>query len=213
MDPKLIEHTLLKVDAQKEDINNLCLEAIEHNFGAVCVPPYYVKYAKEIVQSHNIKVVTVIGFPFGYQGKNIKAEESQKAISDGADEVDMVMNLAAFKSAIYADVASDIESVATICRLKNAKLKVIIEISLLSNTEIIKACEICADSGADYVKTSTGFNGEGATIEAVKIMRNVLPKKIRIKAAGGIKSKKTAEALIEAGADRIGSSSGIELIK
>jgi len=209
---KIIEHTLLKPGANKDDIKNLCKEAVEYQFHGVCVPPYYVRLAKEYLKDEPAKVITVIGFPFGYQTKGTKVEETKKVIEDGADEIDMVINIAAFKSEDLNYVREDIESIATICRLRNKALKVIIETCLLSPEEIIKICELVGEVGVDFIKTSTGFNGEGATVENVKLIRQSTPLRIKIKAAGGIKTRAFAEELIKAGADRIGTSSGIAIV-
>jgi deoxyribose-phosphate aldolase len=209
---KYIEHTLLKPGVTKDDIRKLCKEAVEYQFHAVCVPPYYVRLAKEIIKDESVKVVTVSGFPFGYETKATKVEETKKAIEDGADEIDMVINIAAFKSDDFTYVKEDIESIATLCRLKNKTIKVIIETCLLSPDEIIKICDLVGEVGVDFIKTSTGFNGDGATVENVKLIRMHTPKKIKIKASGGIKTKAFAEKLIKAGADRIGTSSGIEIV-
>jgi deoxyribose-phosphate aldolase len=209
---KLIEHTLLKPGATKDDIRQLCKEAIEHQFHGVCVPPYYVRLAKEFIKDEPVKVITVSGFPFGFETKATKVEETKKAIEDGADEIDMVINIAAFKSEDFTYVKEDIESIATLCRLRNKTLKVIIETCLLTDEEITKMCELIGEVGVDFIKTSTGFNGEGATVEHVKLIRQSTPKKIRIKAAGGIKTRAFAEELIKAGADRIGTSSGIDIV-
>lgn len=207
-----IEHTVLKVDTTEKDIKKLCTEAIKHDFYAVCVPPYYVKYARKFLSEKDIKIVTVVGFPFGYNTIIGKAEETKRVIESGADEIDMVMNIAAFKSGNYPHVSSDIRNVSTLCRLGNLVLKVIIETALLTEKEIKKACEICAAEEVDFVKTSTGFNGKGANVKDVKLMRSLLPPNIKIKASAGIKDYKTAIALIKAGADRIGTSSGVELV-
>jgi|APSaa5957512622_1039677.scaffolds.fasta_scaffold06832_2 deoxyribose-phosphate aldolase len=207
-----IEHTLLKADATKADIEKLCEEAIENDFAGVCVPPYYVKAASAALLEKKPKVITVVGFPLGYNLIAAKVEESRKAIEEGADEIDMVMNVAAFKSGDFSHVKDGIESVATFCRLKAKPLKVIIETGYLSKEEIVKACEICAEVEVDYVKTSTGYNG-GATVEDIQLMRENLPAKIKLKASGGIRDRKFAEALIKAGADRLGTSAGIQIIK
>ena len=209
---KYIEHSALKPDLTLQDIQLLCNEAIEYGFCAVCIPPYFVQHAKKILKKNEIKIVTIVGFPFGYNTVSSKVEETKKAIISGAHEVDMVMNIAAFKSGDYASVQNDIQSVVTACHLQNRKVKVIIEIAYLSDEEIKLACKICADCEADFVKTSTGFGPAGATIEAVKMMRSALPQKILIKAAGGIRDKKFAEELIEAGATRIGTSSGVAMM-
>jgi deoxyribose-phosphate aldolase len=207
-----IEHTILKADTVKADIDKICGEAIENQFVGVCIPPYFVKYGKEKLKDSDIKLVTVVGFPLGYQTISTKVEETRKALEDGADEIDMVINVAALKNGDFNHVKDGVESVATLCRLKGKVLKVIIETALLSEEEIIRACEICADIGVDYVKTSTGFN-EGAKVEHIKLMRKTLPDKIKIKASGGIRDRKFALQLIKSGADRLGTSSGLKIIQ
>ncbi|MEA3496723.1 MAG: deoxyribose-phosphate aldolase [Bacteroidota bacterium] len=209
---KYIEQTLLKPDATKEQIKALCIEALEYNFVGVCIAPYFVKYANNILENSAVKIVTVVGFPMGYQSITSKVEETKKALEDGANEIDMVINISALKSKEYNHVKDGIEGIATLCRLRSKPIKVIIETCLLTEDEIIKACEICADIEVDYVKTSTGVNCEGATIENVKLMRKILPKKIKIKAAGGIRDYKFAKELIKAGADRLGTSSGVKIV-
>lgn len=208
-----IEHTILRPDTTREQVARLCDEATAFQMAAVCVPPYFVRYASELLAKSKVKVVTVVGFPLGYSSIPGKIEEAKKAIEDGADEIDTVMNIAAFKSGDFAQVKDGIESLCTLCRLKNKVLKVIIETCLLSDEEIVQACQICAEAGADYVKTSTGFNGEGAKEEHVRLMRQVLPPKIKIKASGGIRDRDTALELIHAGADRIGTSSGVKILQ
>lgn len=207
-----IEHTNLKADCVKEDIIKLCNEAIEHHFHGVCVSPYYLQLAKKTIGKKPIKLVTVVGFPLGYSTVGAKVEEAKKAIIAGVDEIDMVMNINAFKNGDMQTVLNDIQSVVTVCHLQNKKIKVIIETAYLSDEEIKLACKACIDCEVDYVKTSTGYASNGADIEKVKLMRKTLPKKIKIKAAGGIKTKKDAIAFIEAGADIIGSSNSIEII-
>jgi deoxyribose-phosphate aldolase len=207
-----IEHTLLKPDTTSEQIKKLCAEAMEHNFYAVCVPPFYTGEAIKALSKSKVKTVTVVGFPLGYNLTPVKVEECRKAIDEGVDELDMVMNIAAFKDANYKEVQKDIQSVSDFAHLHNKLMKVIIETSCLNNEEIKKACEISAKGGADFVKTSTGFNGAGASVEIIKFMRNVLPKKIKIKASGGINNKIFAIDLINNGADRIGTSSGVKII-
>ena len=208
-----IEHTLLKPFATKEDIITLCKEAEDHGFFAVCLPPYYVQLAKKTLgaKSH-VKVVTVVGFPLGYSTVGAKVEEVKKAFIDGADEIDMVINLAAYKSGDSTAFTNDVSSVVTACHLQNKVVKVIIETAYLSNEEIIDICKICTECGVDFVKTSTGYAPSGATVEAVKLIRETLPAKIKIKASGGIKDPQFALELIQAGAERIGTSAGIELI-
>lgn len=207
-----IEHTILKADCVEADIEKICAEAIEHNFKGVCVPPTYVNRAARLLQGKKSNVITVIGFPMGYSVTPVKVEEVRKAIDDGAAEIDMVINISAFKSKNYKAVQKDIESVADFTHLHNKLIKVIIETGLLTDEEIRKACNIAAKAGADFLKTSTGFNGAGASVNAVKIMRDVLPKKIKIKASGGIRERKFAIGLVEAGADRIGTSSGVNIV-
>jgi len=207
-----IEHTNLKPDCTNKDIIKLCHEAIKYNLYGVCVSPYFVQLAKKTIGKKDIKIITVAGFPLGYSTVGAKVEEVKKAIIGGADEVDMVMNISAFKSLDYQTVQNDIQSVATVCHLQNKKIKVIIETALLSEEEIRKICKICSDCEVDYVKTSTGFASSGAEVESVKLMREILPAKIKIKAAGGIKTAKQALDLINAGADKIGSSNSINLI-
>ena len=208
-----IEHTNLKPNAVNEDIIKLCNEAMEHGFYGVCVAPYFVQLAKKTLKKSEVKIISVAGFPFGYNTVSSKVEETKKAINSGADEVDMVANISAFKSGDLAAVQNDIQAVVTACHLQNKLVKVIIETCYLNEEEIKLLCKICADCEADFVKTSTGFGPEGASVEAVKIMRKCLPTKIKIKAAGGIKSKAFAEELIAAGATRIGSSASIELVQ
>lgn len=208
-----IEHTILKADTSLKDIKRISLEAIENELFGICIPPYFVKAAKKELQDSEVKIVTVIGFPLGYSTTPSKAEEAKKAIDEGADEIDMVINVAALKAKDYAYVTNDISTIFSIVHIKGAKLKVIIETALLTEEEKLKALEICAEVQVDFVKTSTGFAKSGAKIEDIKLMRANLPKKIKIKASGGIKTKEQALDLIKAGANRLGASSSIELIK
>jgi deoxyribose-phosphate aldolase len=207
-----IEHTNLKPDSTLSDITRLCEQAIEHHLYGVCVAPYYVQHAKKIIKKAPVKIITVVGFPLGYSTVAAKVEETKKAIISGADEMDMVMNIAAFKSGDMATVQNDIQAVTTACHLQNKVVKVIIETSYLTDDEIRNACRICADCEVDFVKTSTGFSSVGATLEAVTLMRKVLPAKIKIKAAGGIRTAEEAYKFIQAGAARIGTSSGDTMI-
>ena len=207
-----IDHTLLRPDADERMIVSLCAEAETYGFAAVCIPPCFVKLAVNSLNGHKIKIATVIGFPFGYQTAEVKFFEAHKALTSGAAEIDMVMNLAAFKSGHYEEVENEIGEMATLCHFKNAKLKVIIETALLSEAEIIKACQICTEAEADFVKTSTGFSSRGASVADIKLMRENLPHYIKIKASGGIKDLAFAKELILAGADRIGTSAGIQLV-
>ncbi|MBF9251939.1 deoxyribose-phosphate aldolase [Pontibacter sp. 172403-2] len=208
-----IDHTLLRPEATDAQIRQLCDEARNYGFAAVCVPPCYVQLAKDqLGPGALVKIATVAGFPLGYQHAKIKLMETDQALADGAAEIDVVMNISAFKSGRYKQVQDELSDVASLCHLKNAALKVIIETALLAADEIEKACELCVAADADYVKTSTGFAASGASAADVKLMRRVLPGHIKIKAAGGIKTFADAEALIKAGADRLGCSAGIQIV-
>jgi deoxyribose-phosphate aldolase len=208
-----IEHTVLKADTSLKDIKRVSKEAIENEFYGLCIPPYFVKAAKKALQDSQVKIITVIGFPLGYSTTPSKVEEAKKAIDEGADEIDMVINVAALKAKDYAYVTNDISTIFSIVHIKGAKLKVIIETALLTKEEKLKALEICAEVQVDFVKTSTGFAKSGAKVEDIILMRENLPKKIKIKASGSIKTKEQALALINAGANRLGVSSSLELIK
>ena len=211
---RFIEHTLLKQDAKKEDFEKLYEEAIENKFFGVCVNPAYVKDAVEKVQKYGVKVVTVIGFPLGANTTEVKTFEAQKALADGADEIDMVINVSKLKDKDYDYVINDIKSVKKVCADK--KLKVILETDLLTKDEIGTACELCIKAGADLVKTSTGFvkNGVGAKEEDVKLMsETVKPHGLMVKASGGIREREAAIKMINAGADRLGTSSGVKIIQ
>ena len=208
-----IEHTLLKQDAGQDDFEKLFEEAKEHDFLGVCINPAYVKKAKEALKDTNTKVVTVIGFPLGANKTEVKAFETSCAVADGADEVDMVINVTALKDKDYDYVREDIKAVKIAA--KEAPLKVILETDLLTKDEIKKACEICVEAKADFVKTSTGFvkNGVGAKAEDVKLMyETVSPYGLKVKASGGIRDKETALKLFEAGAERLGTSSGVKIV-
>lgn len=208
----MIDHTLLKPDATKENIKKLCNEAKEYNFFSVCVNPQYVRLAKECLNGSNVKVATVIGFPLGSSTKEVKAFEAQDAINNGADELDMVINIGALKDKDYDTVRDDIKAVVATAKGK-ALVKVIIETCLLKKEEKIMACKLALEAGADFVKTSTGFSTGGAKVEDIKLMKEVVKDKMGIKASGGIRDTKTALAMIEAGATRIGASSSIAIVK
>jgi deoxyribose-phosphate aldolase len=207
-----IEHTNLKPDATHQDIIKLCEEAVEHKFYGVCVSPYHVQLAKKTIKKAPVKIITVVGFPFGYNTVASKVEETKKAIIGGADEVDVVMNIAAFKSGDDATVLNDLQAVIMACHLQNKVAKVIIETALLTKEEIEKACRLCVDSEADFVKTSTGYASSGAKVEDVELMRKILPAKVKIKAAGGIRDNATAIAMVNAGATRLGTSSSLAIM-
>ena len=209
---KYIEHTLLKQDATDSDLDRLFQEAKENDFLGVCINPCFVSKAKHALLGTNIKIVTVIGFPLGANRSDVKAFEAQKAVEDGADEIDMVLNVSKLKDKDYEYVKKDIDTVRKAC--PNNVLKVILETDLLTKDEIKKACEICIEAKADLVKTSTGFvkNGEGAKVEDVELMHNTVSSHgLRVKASGGIRDAQKALALIHAGADRLGTSSGVKI--
>ncbi len=210
---KHIEHTLLKQDAKLEDFIKLFNEAKEHQFLGVCINPAYVKLAKEHLKDSDVKIVTVIGFPLGANRSDVKAFETSKAVEDGADEIDMVINVTAIKNKDYNFVVNDIKAVKAACQDK--PLKVILETDLLEKDEIKKACELCIEAKADFVKTSTGFvkGGVGAKAEDVKLMyETVSPYGLKVKASGGIRDKEAALKMLEAGAERLGTSSGVKIV-
>lgn len=204
---KYIEHTLLKPTATERDIINLCHDAIEHQFYAVCVNSCYTALAKQLLQDTGVKVCTVIGFPLGGMCTAAKAFEAKKATEDGANEIDMVINLGFLKSKNYVSAFKDIRDVKL--AIGNIPLKIIIEISELNKNEIIKACEICLDAKADIIKTSSGFSKRGATLIATKIIKKTIKDKAQIMVSGGIEDYDTAIKYLEAGAARIGTSKNL----
>lgn len=210
--PEMIDHTLLKADSTKDKVEILCKEAIDNNFAAVCVNPFYVKHCSNLLKGSSVKVATVIGFPLGATTKEVKAFETMNAINNGAEEIDMVINIGALKDKDYLTLREDIQAVLDETKDK-AILKVIIETSLLDESEIRKICEICLDIGVDYVKTSTGFSTGGATVENVKFIKSIVKDRAKIKASGGIRDLDTARKMIEAGADRLGTSSGVKIVE
>ena len=206
-----IDHTLLKATATEQDIINLCNEAKTHQFFSVCVNSCYVSLAKAQLKDTDVKVCSVIGFPLGAMSTKAKVEETKQALKDGADEIDMVLNVGFLKSKNFDAVWQDIEAVKQV--MPHNTLKVILETCYLEEIEIIKASELAINSGADFIKTSTGFGTGGATINDVKLMKSVAKKcNVKIKASGGIRDTKTAKAYIEAGAERIGTSNGIAIV-
>lgn len=208
-----IDHTILKPDTNTEDIRHLCEEAIAHQFAAVCVPPYFVKNAYQLLEDSTVKVATVIGFPMGYSATFAKVEEIKRAIDEGAHELDVVINLCAVKSRNWNYVQNDIASMTTATHLKARKIKVILETGLLTEEEIRRMAAICREVEPDFVKTSTGFSGGGATLQVVEMLREELNgTPIKIKASGGIRTAEDARAMIEAGAERLGSSSGVRIV-
>ncbi len=208
---KTIDHTMLHAHAKEDDILKLCREAIEYKFAAVCVNPIYVPLAYEILRNTGIKVCTVVGFPLGSTFKEIKVEEARRAVEEGATEIDMVINLPMLKSEKYDYVEDEIREIKQ--AVGENILKVIIECCYLTDEEKIIAAKIAERAGADYIKTSTGFGFSGAKIEDVKLLRSVLSPSIKIKAAGGIRTGEQAISFLEAGADRLGTSSGTQIIE
>lgn len=208
---KIIDHTLLQPDTPVSEIKRLCREAKENEFCAVCVPPMYVVTAKQELQGSSVRVATVIGFPYGYASTMAKVEDIKRAIEEGADEVDVVINLGAVKSGQWNVVSADVDRMVTAIRLRGKQIKVIVETALLSDAELEKICEICNQAKPDFVKTSTGTRG-GATEFHVRSLRRQLDPEIKIKASGGIRNYDVAKQMIDAGADRIGTSSGLAIV-
>lgn len=209
----LIDHTLLKPEATEDQVAQLCYEAKKFNFAAVCVNPNWVKLCRQLLQGSPVKVASVVGFPLGAHATEGKVFETAQAIKDGADEIDMVMNIGALKSGDYQVVERDIHAVVEVAHALGAIVKVIIEAALLTDAEKIKACELSKAAGADYVKTSTGFGPGGATAHDVALMRQVVGPAIGVKAAGGIRDLKTVDEMVAAGATRIGASAGVKIIQ
>ena len=208
---KHIDHTLLKSEATSADIASLCEEAVEHGFASVCVPPCFVPQSRQLLYGSGVAVCTVVGFPLGYQATETKVFEARQAVSAGAAEVDMVINLGSVRNADFNAVGDDVRRV--VAAAENAVVKVIIECCLLSNAEKRKLVDIIAESGADYVKTSTGFAASGATLEDVKLLAECSAGRIKVKAAGGVRDWASCRDMIAAGADRIGTSAGVVILR
>ena len=206
-----IDHTLLRPDATEVQIVQLCAEAAAHGFATVCVPPCYVALATARLADTGVGICTVIGFPLGYSTASVKFKEAEVALYDGATELDMVLNISALKSGKTDAIQAEILDLADLCHVHQALLKVIIETALLTEVEIALACRLCVGGEADFVKTSTGFASRGASVADVALMRRSLPAGVRIKAAGGIRTRAAALALLAAGADRIGSSKSLAM--
>jgi deoxyribose-phosphate aldolase len=209
-----IDHTLLRPAASETDIRKVCEEAWIHQFKAVCIAPVYVPYMIEMLEfcPVRIEVATVIGFPMGYSTTKVKVAEALDALQNGATELDVVMNISQFKSMAYLSVREELKQIADLTHEHNALLKVIIETAYLDSFDLYTACEICAESNADFVKTSTGFAPTGADAEIIRKMRAILPPNVKIKASGGIKTRAQAIEMIEAGAERIGTTSAVSII-
>lgn len=208
----MIDHTLLKAEATKEQIEKLCAEAKEFGFASVCVNPTWVKYCSELLQDSNVLVCTVIGFPLGANTTAVKVFEAKDAIANGAQEVDMVINIGALKDQNFELVQADIAAVVEAAK-GSAIVKVIIETCLLTEEEKVKACELSVAVGADFVKTSTGFSTGGATAEDIALMRKTVGPELGVKASGGVRSLEDMQKMVEAGATRIGASSGVAIMK
>ena len=214
-----IDHTVLKPTTTYADIKKLCEEALQYGFAAVCIPPPLVKQARELVKGSAatkdspVKVATVIGFPFGYSVAKAKLAETEQAIQDGADELDVVINLIALKGGVWNYLEKEMQPLLTLAHEQGRIIKVIIESGVLTDEEIIRCCSLYGGMGADFLKTSTGYAEKGASVEAVALMRQNLPANIKIKASGGIRDYSFARQLVEAGADRLGCSASIAIVK
>ena len=208
---KMIDHTVLKADTPLETVKRICDEAMEYGFASVCINPCHVAYCADYLKDSDVNVCTVIGFPLGANTSAVKAFETKDAIANGADEIDMVMNIGALKDKNYDLVRDDVKAVVEAAN--GTIVKVILETCLLTEDEIKKACELCVEAKADYVKTSTGFSTRGATIEDVRIMKEAVHGKAKVKAAGGVRTPEDMVKIVAAGADRIGTSAGCSLVK
>jgi deoxyribose-phosphate aldolase len=208
----LIDHTLLKPDASRQEVEQLCREAAQFCFASVCVNPNWVPLCREMLRGSGVKVCTVVGFPLGAHMPDVKAYETRRAVEQGAEEIDMVINIGALRSKDYALVEQDIRGVVQAAG-RDTVVKVILETSLLSREEKIMACSLAKAAGADFVKTSTGFAGGGATVEDVSLMRETVGPEIGVKASGGIRTQEDAQAMVAAGATRIGASAGVKIVR
>ena len=208
---KMIDHTVLKADTPLETVKKICDEAMEYGFASVCINPCHVAYCADYLKDSDVNVCTVIGFPLGANTSAVKAFETKDAIANGADEIDMVMNIGALKDKNYDLVRDDVKAVVEAAN--GTLVKVILETCLLTEDEIKKACELCVEAKADYVKTSTGFSTRGATIEDVRIMKEAVHVEAKVKAAGGVRTPEDMVKIVAAGADRIGTSAGCSLVK
>lgn len=210
---RMIDHTLLKPDTTSAEIAQLCHEARTYHFASVCINPTYVKLSADLLKGSDVKVCTVIGFPLGATPPEVKSYETQQAIRDGATEIDMVINVGALRSGDYKLVLKDVATVVNTAHAANAICKVILETSKLNDEQKVVACQLAKVAGADFVKTSTGFGGGGATVADVSLMRYVVGHDMGVKASGGVRSLQDAQAMIAAGATRIGASAGVKIVK
>jgi len=210
---RYIDHTILKPTTSHIEISKICREAVEYGFAAVCVPPPFVAFAlRELGGRGGVKVATVIGFPFGYSVASAKLAEVEQALADGADELDVVINLVALKAGDWGLLEKEMRLLTTAIHTAGKIVKVIIESGVLSDEEIIRCCSVYSGVGVDFLKTSTGYAEKGASVEAVRLMRAHLPAGVRIKASGGIRTAALAQQLIDAGADRLGCSASVEIV-
>ena len=207
-----IDHTTLKAFTTEEDVRKLCEEAKTHHFYSVCLPPSYLEKARKFLKDSEVKLCTVIAFPLGYEVTTAKVDELRRVEEIGVDEVDVVINIGAIKNQDYDYVNIELNNLATFCSIKGLTLKIIIETCYLTKEEIVKVSNLCVENGVDFVKTSTGFGTGGATVEDVKLIKSVVGDKAKVKASGGIRNREDALAMIAAGADRLGASSGIKII-
>lgn len=209
---KSIDHTILKPEATPDDVIEICNEALEYKFASVCVNSCYAPLVTSILESSEVKTCVVVGFPLGAMSTASKVAETKDAIEYGANEIDMVINIGMLKQAEYQYILNDIKAVSDTAHEMNAICKVIIETSLLTDEEKVKACLISKEAKADFVKTSTGFNGGGATVEDISLMKRVVGDELKVKASGGVRSHKDAVSVLNAGADRIGASAGVKIV-
>ncbi|MGE5497383.1 MAG: deoxyribose-phosphate aldolase [Syntrophothermus sp.] len=209
---RMIDHTLLKPEATADEVTTLCNEARTYSFASVCINPSYVSLCSRLLKGTPVKVCTVIGFPLGATTTETKRFEAEQAIQNGAEEIDMVLNIGRLKQGDYEYVFHDINQVVLAAKKSNAVCKVILETALLTDEEKIKACLICKEAKADFVKTSTGFSKGGATAGDIALMRYVVGSAVGVKASGGIRTLEDAEAMIESGADRIGASASVKIV-
>lgn len=210
---KFLEHTILKPDTTLLDITRVCEEALRYGFGAVCIPPTFAKDARRILGERNkVRLATVVGFPMGYSTIAAKSEEIKRAIDDGAEDIDAVVNISAIKSGLWNNVSRDIDGLALATQTRGGTLKLILECGMLTSEEMKKVCEFAAAVGVPWLKTGTGFHGFDATPEMVRTLRAIAGANVKIKAAGGIRTAAIASSLLEAGADRLGTSASIAIV-
>ncbi|HAS39951.1 MAG TPA: deoxyribose-phosphate aldolase [Microscillaceae bacterium] len=208
-----IEHTNLKPTLNYDDMDRLVAEALQYNFAGICVPPYWVKKVRRDLGKAPVQLVTVVGFPLGYNRAEVKMQEIESALKEGANELDIVVNLTAIKSKAYPWIKQEMSWFSKVIHEHEAMMKVILETAYLNEQEIIETTKVCVDAGVDFMKTSTGFAPEGATVEHVQLLHEITPDTVGVKASGGIRSYEKALAMIKAGAERIGTSSGVKIME